>query len=48
MPYESVFDPGRVIRTSMNASLRLDARYRLGGDMELRKYTVPIFPPSHP
>jgi len=45
MPYESVFDQGRVIRTYMNTTLNLIGTWRLGGDMEMFRYHVPSFIP---
>ena len=38
--YESVFDPTGRIRSSLNHQFHLTARYRLGGEMELRRYRV--------
>jgi uncharacterized membrane protein len=38
--YESVFDPAARIRWSLDRRFHLTARYRLGGEMELRRYVV--------
>ena len=41
-PYESEFDRGGEIRSYLSRTLTLTGRYPLGGDMELRRYRVPI------
>jgi cellulose synthase (UDP-forming) len=42
MPYESVFDPNLVIRHGLDRQLIRTGRYRLGGNMEMRSYRIPI------
>jgi hypothetical protein len=39
--YENVFDPGGKIRSALDRRYLLTADYRLGGEMELRRYVVP-------
>src|SRR5581483_4428205 len=39
--FENVFDPGGKIRAALDRRYRLTADYRLGGEMELRRYAVP-------
>ena len=39
--FENVFDPGGRIRSGLDRRYRLTADYRLGGEMELRRYVIP-------
>ena len=43
LPYVSKFDPSGEIRTFLNRTETLRARYILGGDMEMRRYEIPRF-----
>jgi cellulose synthase (UDP-forming) len=41
LPYESVFDPARVLRRGLDRQLVKTGRYRLGGNMEMLSYRIP-------